>query len=35
MGKVRKRVIYDDTGTGKGNYNVMYEKYLYEVEYPD
>ena len=35
MGKVRKHIIYDDTSTGKGNYNAMHEKSLYEVEYPD
>ena len=35
MGKVRKRVRYDDTITGEGNYIAMHEKYLYEVEYPD
>ena len=31
MGKVRKRVRYDDTSTGEGNYNSMHDKYLYEV----
>ena len=35
MGKVRKRVRYDDTSTGGGNYNAMHDKSLYEVEYPD
>ena len=35
MGKFRKRVRYDDTSTGKGNYNAMHDKSLYEVEYPD
>ena len=35
MGKVRKRVRYDDTGTGEGNYNDIHDKSLYEVEYPD
>ena len=35
MGKVRKHVRYDDTSTGKGNYNIMHEKSLYEVEYTD
>ena len=35
MGKARKRVRYDDTSTGDGNYNAKYEKYLCEVEYPD
>ena len=35
MAKARKHVRNDDTSTGKGNYNVMHEKYLYEVEYPD
>ena len=32
MGKVRKHFIYDDTSTGRGNYNDMHDKYLYEVE---
>ena len=32
MGKVRKRVRYDDTSTGRGNYSDMHDKYLYEVE---
>ena len=35
MVKARKLVRYDDTSTGKGNYNTMHDKYLYEVEYPD
>ena len=35
MGKVRKRVRYDNTSTGKGNYNAMHDKSLYEVDYPD
>ena len=35
MGKVRKRVRYDDTSTGEGNYNAMHDKSLYEVEFPD
>ena len=35
MRKVRKRVRYDDTSTGKGNYNAMHNKSLYEVEYSD
>ena len=35
MGKVRKRVRYDEKITGKGNYNAMHDKFLYEVEYPD
>ena len=35
MGKVRQHVRYDDTSTGKGNYNDMHDNYLYEVEYPD
>ena len=35
MGKVRKRFRYDDIITGEGNYNAMYDKSLYEVEYPD
>ena len=34
-GGVSKFVIYDDKSTGEGNYNVMHDKYLYEVEYPD
>ena len=29
MGKVRKHVRYDETSTGKGNYNEMHDKYLY------
>ena len=35
MGEVRKRIKYDDTSTGEGNYNAMHDKSLYEVEYPD
>ena len=35
MGKVRKRVRYDDKSTGEGNYNAMHNISLYEVEYPD
>ena len=35
MRKVRKRVKYDDSSTGEGNYNLMHNKSLYEVEYPD
>ena len=35
MGKVRKRVRYDDTGEKKGNYNATHNKSLYEVEYND
>ena len=35
MGEVRKRVQYDDTITGKGSYNAMHDRSLYEVEYPD
>ena len=35
IGKFIKHVRYDDTGTGEGNYNVMHDKSLYEVEYPD
>ena len=35
MGKVRKRVRYDDTITGEVSYNAIHDKYLYEVEYPD
>ena len=34
MGKVSKRVIYYDISTGKGNYNAMHDKSLYQVEYP-
>ena len=33
--KARKRVRYDDTSTGEGNYNFMHKNSLYEVEYPD
>ena len=33
MRKVGKRVRYDDTSTGEGNYNAMHDKYIYEVEY--
>ena len=35
MGKVIKRVKYDDSSTGEGNYNTMYDKSLYEFEHPD
>ena len=35
IGKVRKRVRYDDASKGEGNYNAMNDKYLYEVEYTD
>ena len=35
MGKVRKRGIFYDTVKFEGNYNVIHDKYLYEVEYPD
>ena len=35
MGKVRKRVRYDDTSTGEVNYNAMHDNDLYEVKYPD
>ena len=35
MGKGSKRVRYDDTSTGEGNYNAIHDKSLYEVEYPD
>ena len=35
MGEVRKCVRYDETITGKGNYNAMHDKSLYEAEYPD
>ena len=31
MGKVRKRARYDGTSTGKGNYNAIHDKSLYEV----
>ena len=31
MMKVMKRVIYDYTSTGEGDYNAMHDKYLYEV----
>ena len=32
--KVRKRVKYDDSSTGKVNYNTMHENSSYEFEYP-
>ena len=35
MGEVRKRFEYDEISTGEGPYNVMHDKYVYEVEYPD
>ena len=35
MGNVKKCVKYNDSSTGEGNYNLMHEKSLYEVEYPD
>ena len=35
MGKVRKRVRYDDTSTGEENYTPMNHKSLYEVECTD
>ena len=35
MGKVRKRVKYYDSSTGEGNHITMYDKSLYDVEYPD
>ena len=35
MGKFIKRVKYDESSTGEGNYNTMHDKSLYEVEYPD
>ena len=35
MGKARKRVIYNGTSTGEGDYNVRYDKSLYDFEYPD
>ena len=31
MGKANKHVRYDDTSTGKANYNDMNDKSLYEV----
>ena len=34
-GEVRKRVRYNDTSIGEGNYNAMHDKSLYEVEFPD
>ena len=33
--RVSKRVRYDDTSTGEGNYNAVHDKSLREVEYPD
>ena len=35
MGKVSKRVRYDETVTGEGTDNAMHDKSSYEVEYPD
>ena len=35
MGRVKKRLKYDDSNTSKGNYNTTHSKYLYKVEYPD
>ena len=35
MEKIRKHIQYDDIGTGKGHYNTMYGKSVYEFEYPD
>ena len=35
MGKIRRCVRYYDKSTGKCNYNVINDKSLYEVEYPD
>ena len=35
MGKVSKRVRYDDTSTGECNYTAIHDKSLYEVEHPD
>ena len=35
IGKVIKRVRYDDTVAGEGNYNSMHGNSLYEAEYPD
>ena len=35
MGESRKRVRYDDTSTGEGNYNAVHDSYVYEFEYPD
>ena len=34
MGKIREHVRYDDTSISKDNYNIIYDKSLYEVEYP-
>ena len=34
IGKVSKRVRYDDTVAGEGNYNSMHGNSLYEAEYP-
>ena len=33
--RVSKRVRYDDTSTGEGNYNAMHDKSVCEVEYLD
>ena len=35
MVKAKKRVRYDETITGEGNYNAIHDKSLYEVGYPD
>ena len=35
MRKLRKRVRHDYTNTGKGNYNAIHKKSVYEVEYND
>ena len=35
MRKVRKRVRHDYTNIGKGNYNAIHKKSVYEVEYND
>ena len=35
MGKVRKRIKYDEINTGESYYNAMHNKSVYEVEYPD
>ena len=35
MGKVRKRIKYNDIITGEGYYNAIHDKYLYGVDYYD
>ena len=35
MGKVRKRIKYDDIITGEGYYDAMHDKHAYEDKYPD